>query len=354
MRTPSLSRHEENNLEKELWADPDHSESAYGSNSGIARAHRFFERCSRFFEDLETASRTEPFHAPSQPLVFQCFFFLTSLAATLVRLLIHGICAVCQETFCVDPTIPDEAAAILLTDVCAGSPNATTGLPVDLSMGRPVARTDEPKRETQSETIFHPKFVRTLPTVELPSYKVEAYPQSFKVEQPKNNISDLKFEKFSTPSTFLHWKTSSKAEVFSSYNHSSEVVRWSKEAEMATSVGDLQTSRLIFGRPFPNKIIQNSNFRKKVHLEEQKAQMDDRFFRGRQIAFMICEYFRVTSTHEAILDFSDLSSVIFRGDDVQGFDTRWDEVLLSTHEVPSDNILVTVDEMRLRPETKEP
>ena len=43
-----------------------------------------------------------------------------------------------------------------------------------------------------------------------------------------------------------------------------------------------------------NKIIQSSQFKKKVSLAEQKAQEEDRFLRGRQIAFMIYEYFRVT------------------------------------------------------------
>ena len=54
---------------------------------------------------------------------------------------------------------------------------------------------------------------------------------------------------------------------------------------------------------------------------------------------MIYEYFLVTGTHEAVLDFSDLFRMTLRGGDVQGFDTKWSEVLLSTHEVPSDNIL---------------
>ena len=36
-----------------------------------------------------------------------------------------------------------------------------------------------------------------------------------------------------------------------------------------------------------NKIIQNSQFKKKVSLEEQKAQKEGRFLRGTQIAFMI-------------------------------------------------------------------
>ena len=42
------------------------------------------------------------------------------------------------------------------------------------------------------------------------------------------------------------------------------------------------------------------------------------------------EYFRETGTHETILDFSDLMGVSLRGVDVLGFDTRWNEVLLSS------------------------
>ena len=52
-----------------------------------------------------------------------------------------------------------------------------------------------------------------------------------------------------------------------------------------------------------NKIIQNSQFKKKVNLEEQ-AQKEDRFFRGRQIAFMIYDYFRVTGAHDTVLDYA--------------------------------------------------
>ena len=41
---------------------------------------------------------------------------------------------------------------------------------------------------------------------------------------------------------------------------------------------------------------------------------------------MIYEYFRITGTIESALDFSDLMNVTLRGDGVQGFDTKWDEV----------------------------
>ena len=58
------------------------------------------------------------------------------------------------------------------------------------------------------------------------------------------------------------------------------------------------------------KIITNPYFKKKVSLEEQKARMEDRFLSGRQIAFMIYEYFRVTGAHGAVLDSFILFSVV--------------------------------------------
>ena len=40
-----------------------------------------------------------------------------------------------------------------------------------------------------------------------------------------------------------------------------------------------------------NRIIHNFHFKRRVSLEEQKAKKEDRFLRGRQIAYLIHEYF---------------------------------------------------------------
>ena len=73
-----------------------------------------------------------------------------------------------------------------------------------------------------------------------------------------------------------------------------------------------------------NKIIQNSHFKKKGSLEEQKAQKEDRFPRGRQIAITIYDYFRVIGAHDTDRDYADLFSITHRNDNIQEFDTRWD------------------------------
>ena len=53
---------------------------------------------------------------------------------------------------------------------------------------------------------------------------------------------------------------------------------------------------------------------------------------------MIYDYFRVTGAHDTVLYYADLFSVILDDDNVQEFDTRWDEVLLSMSKNPSDDV----------------
>ena len=61
-------------------------------------------------------------------------------------------------------------------------------------------------------------------------------------------------------------------------------------------------------------------------MEEQKAQKEDGFLRGRRIAYMIYDNFRVTGAHDTVLGYADLFSITLSNDDVQDFDTRWDEI----------------------------
>ena len=142
----------------------------------------------------------------------------------------------------------------------------------------------------------------------------------------------------------------------------SEAMLWIKEVEMVDSVAESKSSRTSQGYThFPNfemldagiasvlnKIIHNSYFKKKVSLEEQKAQKEDRFFRGRQIACMIYDYFQVTLAHDTVIDSADLFTITLRHDDVQEFDTRWDEILLSMTKIPPDAVLQSLYTLRIR------
>ena len=120
---------------------------------------------------------------------------------------------------------------------------------------------------------------------------------------------------------------------------------WINEVEMVCSLEELKSPRSVCGRDFPNfemldaniasalkmiiwnSPVQEEGFKKKVSLEEPKAQKEDRFLRGTQIAFMIYDNFRVAGAHDTVMYFADCSLSLFIMTMFRKFDTRWDEVL---------------------------
>ena len=60
-------------------------------------------------------------------------------------------------------------------------------------------------------------------------------------------------------------------------------------------------------------------------LKSSPSQKEDRFLRGRQIAFMIHDYFRVTNAHDTVLDYADQFSVTLHDDDVH--EMGWNTVI---------------------------
>ena len=83
-----------------------------------------------------------------------------------------------------------------------------------------------------------------------------------------------------------------------------------------------------------------------------KAQKEDCFLRGRQIAYLIYEYFRVTGANDSVENYADLFTVGLRNDDIQECDSKWDEILLSMTQIPSDEILESLFKLRIRESEK--
>ena len=101
-----------------------------------------------------------------------------------------------------------------------------------------------------------------------------------------------------------------------------------------------------------NRIIHNSPFKRRVSLEEQKAPKQDCFLRGRQIAYLIYEYFRVSGANDSVENYADLFTVSLRNDDIQEFDSKWDGILLSMTKIPPDDILEGLYKLRIRESEK--
>ena len=140
-----------------------------------------------------------------------------------------------------------------------------------------------------------------------------------------------------------------------------EAMLWIKEVEMVESVDDLKFLCPFKGIRTPdfevldakiasalNGIIHKTRFKKNVSLEEQKTQKEDRFLCGRQIAYLIYEYFWVTGANDSAQNYADLFTIVLRNNDIQEFDSKWDGILLSMTKIPSDDILEGLYKLRIR------
>ena len=158
-------------------------------------------------------------------------------------------------------------------------------------------------------------------------------------------ISELHFGKFPNSGDFQCWRVNFKTEVCVSTLFPQLTMSWINEVEMAKSKDDLKTSQSIGGRrdfdfemvdamiaSALRRIIFNTSFKRRVSIEEQRAQKHNRFLRGRQIACMIHDNFQATGACDAAQGQSDLFNICLQKDDVQDFDTRWDQILLGTSE----------------------
>ena len=136
--------------------------------------------------------------------------------------------------------------------------------------------------------------------------------KNYGADQQRLQISDPHLDKFHVSNVRL-LEDKLKTEVCTCSQFPTEAMHWIKEVEMVDSVDDLKSSCSVRGIRMPdfevldariasalNRIIHNSHFKRRVSLEEQKAQNQDRFLRGRQIAYLIYDYFRVTGANDSV------------------------------------------------------
>ena len=127
-------------------------------------------------------------------------------------------------------------------------------------------------------------------------------------------------------------------------------MQWIKEVVFVESVDEKRTSSSIRGISMPNfevfelriasalnKIIHNSHNKKRISLEEQKAQKQDSFLDR------LLTWSTITSgslgANDSVENFADLFTISLRNDDIQEFDSKWDGLLLSMTKIPHDDIL---------------
>ena len=251
------------------------------------------------------------------------------------------------------------------------NPHASSSAPYPQELNQWSSSIEEPLHPSTVEESERPEQNQDLRCQSGPSAKDSVIfsggdsSKNYGADQHRLQILDLHFDKFLTPATFACWKIRNKTVVCTCSQFPTEAMQWIKEVEMVDSVDDLRSSSSIRGISMPNfevldariasalnKIIHNSHFKRRISLEEQKAQKQDPFLRGRQIAYLIYDYFRVTGIHDSVENYADPFTISLRNDDIQEFDSKWYGILLSMTKIPPDDILEGLYNLRVRESEK--
>ena len=249
------------------------------------------------------------------------------------------------------------------------TPHASSSAPYPQELNPWWTTNEEPLHTSTAEKSERPEQNQDLRCKSGPSAKDSVifiggdYSKNYGADQQRLEISDLHFDKFPTPATFACWKIRFKTEVSTCSRFRTEAMN--QRSGVGWFNGWIEISVIYSWYFMPNfevldariasalnKIIHNSHFKRRISLEEQKAQKQDRFLRGRQIAYLIYDYFRVTGSHDSVENYTDLFTIGLRNDDIQEFDSTWDGILLSMTKIPHDDILEGLYKWRIRESEK--
>ena len=174
-------------------------------------------------------------------------------------------------------------------NVCA-DPDASSSAPCHQELHQWNSSIEEPLHSSTVEKSERRKQDQDLRCQSGPSAKDSVIfsggdsSKNYGADQLRLQISDLHFDKFPTPATFACWKIRCKTEVCTCSQFPAEAMQRIKEVEMVDSVDDSKSSSSTRGISMPNfevldariasalnKIIHNSNFKRRISLEEQKS-----------------------------------------------------------------------------------
>ena len=177
------------------------------------------------------------------------------------------------------------------------------------------------------------------------------------VIDPSHPSSEMHLGKFPDHTEFHSWVKNFRTEVCWEVKNPTRASQWIKETEAAKSPDDLITPKSITGKDLyiyeelglkmasalERCYDEQTHFRKKISVGGQRAQKDSRFITGRQIAYLIYEYFRPAGSYDEIQGLSGLFSTKLENADIHDLDFRWEQALLWTSDPPSDKVFKLQD-----------
>ena len=178
--------------------------------------------------------------------------------------------------------------------------------------------------------------------------------KNYGADHQRLQVSELHFDKFTTSAMFACWKIRFKTELCICSQFPTEAMLWIEEVELVDSVDDLKSPCSIRGTQTPdfevldakiasalNRIIHNTQFKRKVSLEEPKARKIGPFpsWKTDRLPDL-----RVLPGHWS----QRFCTIVLPNDGIQEFDSKWDGILLSMTKIPSDDILEGLYKLKTR------
>ena len=78
---------------------------------------------------------------------------------------------------------------------------------------------------------------------------------------------------------------------------------------------------------------------KEIQLIDDQLSKHGKYLNGRQIYWIICNYFKVCETQGTIIELKDLLALSLKGDNVRQFVNAWHATMNLLQHVPSDDVL---------------
>ena len=145
--------------------------------------------------------------------------------------------------------------------------------------------------------------------------------------------SDLQKGKFPTPTTFSCWKMRFKTEVWTCSQFPAEPVPWIKEVELVDSVDNLEVFAFCQRNSWAKlwvstrELLQHWTESSKLPTSRKRSVW--RWKLKKKTASPEEDRPRVIGANDSVENHADLFAVVLRNDDVQEFDSEWDEIARS-------------------------
>jgi hypothetical protein len=173
-----------------------------------------------------------------------------------------------------------------------------------------------------------------------------------KVEIAGKEADHIKLEGLPNISRFKGWLLSFRKDVASAAGKPEAGFKWISAVETAASYESLADSgefgvldcklAAAFGK------ILNGEIGRQVNLAEEKAAKNGHMLKGRQIAYMVMDYFKITAQEGAILELDDLVSLQLHSSNLKKFTHDWESTLIGFKSAPSDDMLEALFKREIR------